>query len=61
MQDCAGISSLPVIYITPDHLSEDPGVDGLLDFLGRIAEPDPQIQFFKKNLDKRFRIRLKKG
>jgi hypothetical protein len=44
MQDCAGISSLSVIYITPDHL---PGVDGLLDFLGRIAEPDPQIQFVK--------------
>jgi hypothetical protein len=48
MQDCAGISSLPVIPITPGHLPEDPGVDGLLDFLGRLAEPDPQIQFLKR-------------
>ena len=31
----------------PGHLPEDPGVDGLLDFLGRLAEPDPKIQFLK--------------
>ncbi len=54
MQDCAGISSLPVILITPDHLPGDPGVDGLLDLPGRIAEPDPQIQFLKKTLTKDF-------
>jgi len=54
MQDCAGISSLPVIYITPDHLPGHTGVDGLLDVPGRIAEPDPQIPFLKKTLTKDF-------
>jgi len=59
---CAGVYTAPLINVTPGHLPEDSGADGLLDVIQEeVLKRAMKFNITEKDLDKKFRIRLRKG